>query len=481
MPLFLGIDVGTTNIAVLALDAHSGSVRALSIVRNDSEVTSEEAKARGWSEWDAEKTVKLVFKAVAAVISKVDPNSIESIGVTGQMHGVVLVSDEGRPLTPFIGWMDRRCDEIIPETGTSYIECMIEMAGKNGFSREGCIPATGYMGSTLFWMKKNRSLPKAPATACFLPDYVVMRLTGEGPFTDPTIACSSGLFDIVYKRWDASLIRRLGLQEVSFPEVKRSGDIAGLLTEEAAEETGLPAGIPVSVACGDNQACFLGSVAEKERSVLINIGTGGQVSLWTSSYMQVSGAETRCYVDEGYLLVGADTCGGGSYALLHDFFLEVGRVFFGIKSEKSLYDEMMRQASKVPFGSDGLRCKPFFDGSRLDPSRRASWLGLNRFNFTPAHMTRSLLEGIAYHFKTLYDNMISEGVPAREILVGSGNGIRRNKLLAEILSKIFNMPLNIPVKTEEAALGAAVLAASGIGEIALEEAAELIRYKRIKE
>ena len=355
------------------------------------------------------------------------------------------------------------------------------MAGKNGFSREGCIPATGYMGSTLFWMKKNRSLPKAPATACFLPDYVVMRLTGEGPFTDPTIACSSGLFDVVSKRWDANLIRRLGLQEVLFPEVKRSGDIAGLLTEEAAEETGLPAGIPVSVACGDNQACFLGSVAEKERSVLINIGTGGQVSLWTSSYMQVSGAETRCYVDEGYLLVGADTCGGGSYALLHDFFLEVGRVFFGIKSEKSLYDEMMRQASKVPFGSDGLRCKPFFGGSRLDPSRRAAWLGLNRFNFTPAHITRSLLEGIAYHFKMLYDNMISEGVPAREILVGSGNGIRRNKLLAEILSKVFNMPLNIPVKAEEAALGAAVLAASGIGEMALEEAAELIRYKRIKE
>ena len=115
MPLFLGIDVGTTNIAVLALDTHSGSVRALSIVRNDSEVTSEENKARGWSEWDAEKTVKLVFKAVAAVISKVDPSSIEGIGVTGQMHGVVLISDEGRPFTPFIGWMDRRCDEIIPE------------------------------------------------------------------------------------------------------------------------------------------------------------------------------------------------------------------------------------------------------------------------------------------------------------------------------------------------------------------------------
>jgi len=477
LSFFMGVDVGTTNIAVLVVDIHSGIIKAVSVIHNDSEVTDEKGRLKGRSEWDAEKATEIVFQAMARAAAKVDPQKIRGIGVTGQMHGTVLVSHEGHPLTPFIGWQDRRCDEKIPEKDVSYIDRMIELAGEDGFKREGCRPATGYMGSTLFWLKENHELPDEPATACFLPDYVVMRMTDHEPVTDPTNAGSSGIFDVIARKWDYSLIRRLGLQEVLLPEVRKSGEIIGGLTAEASRKTCLPQGIPVSVACGDNQASFLGGVADRRGSLLINIGTGGQISMWVPEFIEAEKAETRCYLDESYLLVGADICGGGSYALLHRFFLNVGQAFFGAKGDENLYDEMRRQAAEVPPGSEGLRCEPFFTGARFYPNRRAAWLGISESNFTPGHMVRALLEGVALHYRKLYKDALQSGVPPRRCLVGSGNGIRRNPLLAEILSAAFRMPIKIPVNPEEASFGAALLAAIGCGELDFEEAAHLIKYK----
>jgi len=475
----MGVDVGTTNIAALIIKIPPGTIEAVSVVANDSEVTDENGRMKGRSEWDAEKVTELTFKAIRETAAKVDAQRIEGIGVTGQMHGTVLVSNDNTPLTPFISWQDLRCNESMPGSVDSYIDCMLKLAGKEGFKREGCRPATGYMASTLFWMKKNDALPREPATACFLPDYIVIRMTDSTPVTDPTNAGSSGIFDIISRKWDHDLIRRLGLQEVSLPEVRRSAEIIGGLTSEISRKTGLPRGIPVAVACGDNQASFLGSVANRCDSILVNIGTGGQVSLWVPEYIEANNIETRCYLDESYLLVGADTCGGASYALLHKFFLEVGMLFFEAKGDENLYDKMTLYAAKVPSGAGGLRCEPFFAGSRLNPNLRAAWLGMDESNFTPSYMTRALLEGIAHHFKKLYGFMLQSGISPRTCMVGSGNGIRKNVLLAEIFSDIFNMPIKIPVNLEEAAFGAALLAAVGCGWLDLEEASRLVRYESI--
>ena len=473
----MGVDVGTTNIAVLVIDISSGTIKAISVIPNASEITSEKDRSRGRSEWDAEKATDLVFRAMAETASEIDPQKIIGIGVTGQMHGTVLVSQDGHPLTPFIGWKDKRCDENMPRSSKSYIHRIIELAGKDGFKREGCKLAAGYMGSTLFWLKENNALPDEPAIPCFLPDYIVTRMTDHEPVTDPTNAGSSGIFDVISRRWDYDLIRRLGLQEVSLPEVRKSGEIVGGLTTEASKKTHLPKGTSVCVACGDNQASFLGSVADRRSSLLVNIGTGGQVSVWVPEYVEAEKVETRCYLDESYLLVGADTCGGSSYALLHRFFLDVGRVFFGALGNEDLYEKMMSYAAKVSPGADGLRCEPFFAGSRLDPNRRAAWLGMNESNFTVGHMTRALLEGIAYRFRILYDLMLQSGISPRRRLVGSGNGIRKNPLLARIFSDAFNMPVWIPLNREEAAFGAALLAAVGCGELDFEAAAQLVKYE----
>ncbi|MCW4021114.1 MAG: FGGY family carbohydrate kinase [Candidatus Bathyarchaeota archaeon] len=478
MGLFMGVDMGTTKIAALLLDTSSGDIKAINVVPNRSEVTNVNDKAKGRSEWDAEKAAELTFKAIAGVTKHSALRKIEGICVTGQMHGTVLVSPDRRVLTPFIGWQDRRCDEKMRGRDISYIDRMIELAGEHGFQREGCHPATGYMGSTLFWLKENNALPSEPATACFLPDYIVMRMTGQPPVTDPTNAGSSGIFDIVSRQWDSALIRKLGIPSDLMLEVKNSGEVLGGLTAEAAEKTGLARGTPVCVACGDNQASFFGSVADRRDTALVNIGTGGQISLWVPEYTAAKEVDTRCFLDESYLLVGAGTCGGRSYALLNRFFLEVGRAFFGAKGDEELYGEMTRLAAKTPPGSDGLTCDPLFTGTRLNPNLRASWLGMSELNFTPGHLARALLEGVAQRFKTMYDGMLESAVSPRVRLVGSGNGVRKNQLLAKILSDKFGMPLQVPVNTEETALGAAILSAIGCRELQdFEDAVHIVKFE----
>src|SRR5262249_10305933 len=145
-------------------------------------------------------------------------------------------------------------------------------------------------------------------------------LTGRAPVTDPTCAASAGVFDVGAGTWDAAMIEALGLPRALFSEVRQSGDFLGGLTAEAAARTGLPEGLPVFVGIGDNQASFLGSVAQREDTMLVNVGTGGQVTAFTDTFRYDPRLETRPFPRGGFLVVAAGLCGGGSYAVLERFF-----------------------------------------------------------------------------------------------------------------------------------------------------------------
>jgi len=485
MAFHLGVDVGTTKIAAVVVDSTSGREVVVKDVPNDTETTSAADKARGRSEWDAAASMKRAFECIASAVVGARGGEIEGIGVTGQMHGMVLLAD-GSPVSPFFGWQDRRCQEMLPGRDVNYIDRMMQLAGVGGFAGTGCPPATGYMGSTLFWLAQNgdarvtRSAAGAArdhVMACFLPDYLVLRLTGRGPVTDPTDAAGAGVLDVTTGAWNKALISKLGLKTDIFPPILKSGAVAGGLTAEAAKALGLKAGIPVCVACGDNQAGFAGSVADPPDSILVNIGTGAQVSAWVPGCPSAENLDTRPHVDGGYLLVGAPLCGGVSYAFLRNFLLAVGRSFFGARGDEDIYERMNSLAAAVPAGADGLRCEPLFTGSRLDPQRRASWNGMSPANFTPGHFARAILEGVAEQVRLHYADMLGGGMKPRRQLICTGNGVRRNSLLAEILSNAFQMPLRVTVSTEESAFGAALLAAVGSGEFAsLRDAAKLVAY-----
>lgn len=454
---YIGIDLGTTSVTVLLLDTESGEMKLRETVDNDTETTTLDDRQKGRSEWHADGMVDRVFQAIKNLAARFpEKQHIEGIGVTGQQHGMVLIDKTGRTTGPFIGWQDRRCHEEL-SPGVSYLDRM-HSSGGDAFARSEYLPARGYMGSTLYWLSQTGSLP-GKVTASFAPDYLVSRLCGSRPVTDPTNASGSGVFDVINRVWNESLINSLGLPKTIWPEVRPSCSWAGMLNAEGAKQTGLQAGIPVTVACGDNQASFAGSVSAYEESVLVNIGTGGQVSVYSQDPLRMDGLLVRPYLKYGYLLVGAGLTGGRAYGIWESFVRAIGKQIFDVDEDLDIYTMLNELAAKAPPGCDGLRCEPVFTGSLKEPGRRGLWIGIDDTNLTLGHMTRALLEGMADQFRIMYKAMITNGVVPRPQFIGAGNGVRKNLLLCNILSDAFDMPLSVVRHNEEAAVGAALCAA----------------------
>src|SRR5439155_1028994 len=218
-------------------------------------------------------------------------------------------------------------------------------------------------------------------------------------------AAAVGQVDVTAGDGDRAAIAALGVSPAMFPPVRPSGEFLAGLTLEMAVATGLAAGLPVFVGIGDNQASFLGSVGDPAGAVLVNVGTGGQVAAFTDQFAYDPLLETRPFPRGGFLLVAAGLCGGASYSALERFFRQVGADLFAAKTDEPLYEIMNRLAAEVPAGADGLQCEPFFTGTRARPELRASVGGASAANFTPGHLTRAVLEGMARSFRDGYDRI----------------------------------------------------------------------------
>ncbi|MCY3019109.1 MAG: FGGY-family carbohydrate kinase [Planctomycetota bacterium] len=262
----------------------------------------------------------------------------------------------------------------------------------------------------------------------------------------------------------------LNLPSTLFPEVHEATQALGTLNAGVAKTLGLPACIPVFGPVGDSQAAFLGSMAGERAGAapaggaFVNIGTGAQVAARSDRFLYAPPLETRPLPGKGYLLVGAQPSGGAAYAALERFFQMVLVQFAGAAGAPpvgALYDRMNVLAASVPSGADGLLCRPLFWGTRAAPEVRASWIGLSSLNFTPAHLTRALLEGMVELLREDLDRIVqATGTPLR-CGVGCGNGLRKNPLLRAILAEKLGFPIAVPLCAEEAAVGAATLAAVG--------------------
>ena len=477
MGVVIGVDVGTTKITSLALDVDTGDVLAVSTSPNDARVTSAADEAHGRSEWNAERILQTTCQSVRDLGQQLGARrrAVIALGITGQQHGVVVVDDILRSRTPFINWQDRRGEEDCPGTGRTFTQEAIHRTGEGAAARTGCRLATGYLGLTLFWLRLNGLLPSV-GTACFIADWVASQLTGERPATEPSNAGSSGIFDSAHRRWDLPSVAALELPDGLLPPVREADQPFGAINAAGAAATGLAVGVPVAAAVGDNQASFIGSVADLEQSVLVNVGTGGQVAAYTDRFLYAPPLETRPFPFGGNLLVNAGLCGGYSYAVLEKFFRAVGEQLFGLRVGESLFDKMNALAGSVPGGAGGLECEPLFTGTRHEPERRAVWSGASPENWTPGHVVRALLEGMARVFRDGYEQISQASGTSRSRLAGAGNGLRENAVLAQCIAERFGLPLALPRHREEAAVGAALLATVATGIFpTLAAAARLVR------
>ena len=464
MPLTVGVDIGTTKTCALALETETGDVVALGHAETPS--ADPGPLAFGRREFDPHAMADAVAAALqqCAVRLGARVGEVAGLAFTGQQHGGLLVDPGLRPLTPFINWQDGRGGEPAPGGGT-WLESAAARMGPEAWRVTACRLASGYLGLTLHWLARQGSLP-AGARACFTTDYRAALLTGGEPLTDPTMAASSGLLDVRRRAWSAPMLEALGLFEGLLPPLREAGEPLGSLTSDWSRRIGLPSRLPLFVGLGDNQAGFLGSVPSPEGAELVNVGTGAQVARYSAEAPPPVAdlppeLEIRPYPGAGVLVVYAEVSGGRSYAALEGLFASVLEGFGVTVAKEQVYARMAELAAQAPPGAGGLLCDSRFAGTRSVPSHRGSLTGLSEASLTPACLARAVLEGMAasLHEGSAAITRLVGHPPAS--LIGAGNGIRRNTLLAQLLSRQFSLPLALPPRSEEAALGAAMVAGWG--------------------
>lgn len=428
--LYSGIDIGTTTICGAVIE--SDGCRCLEAI-TETNKTALPAE----NEWERlqapEKIIGIVTSIADRLIGKYP--DIAGIGVTGQMHGIVYVGKDGKSVSPLYTWQDGRGDRAF-RNGKTYSQYMSERIGSK--------ISSGYGTATHFYNTINGVLPDRAVSFCTISDYAVMRLCGiERPYMHASNAASLGCFDLKKQCFRKESAALFGFDLSFFPSVT-----------SAATVTGRYRGIPVTVSLGDNQASFIGSGADAD-SVLVNIGTGSQISL-ISGYTETEGSiELRPFDGERYLLVGSSLSGGRAYAVLESLFRAVAEMV-GAKPE-SMYpymDKLLENCSE----ESTLAVSTLFDGTRNDPSARGSIGNIGISNFTPTQLMLGFLNGIATELYRLY---IAMGAPAKSKLIGAGNGIRRNRMLQRCFQNCFDRDLVISPFHEEAACGAAIFASGG--------------------
>ena len=448
----LGIDLGTTTVSVVMMDGESGAILGSRTVAHQGFLDGHipESKIQ-----DPNRMFDVV-KTASAELSE-EFGAPECIGLTGQMHGMLYVDAQGEAVSPLYIWQDG-CGNLPMENGESYASFL---------RKSGGAASAGFGLTTHFYLQKNGMIPENAVKMVTICDYVGMKLCGSShAVIAKDMAASWGCFDLRQRRFLVSEMEALGVDTSYLPELMEKHGIMGHTSE----------GIPVIVSLGDNQASVLGSVSDLCDTVLINIGTGSQVSMGTESYHDVSGSiELRPCVEGTSLLVGSGLCGGRAYAMLEQFYREVAG------SEEAMYDRMASQAKafREKYGSDAAwKVKTTFSGTRSNPTEKGSITGIGVENFHPGAMTLGVIGGIVEELHEMYIEMCRVTGRKATKLVGSGNGIRKNKLMQKLAEEIFGMPLAIPQYQEEAAYGAALYALAATGKEDFSRMQKKIRYHK---
>ena len=434
----IGIDIGTTTISLVVLDAEKKMVLESRTISNGTFIET-------GNDWERiQEPVKIIEKAVGVLNELLAAHKdVETIGLTGQMHGIVYLDKDGECVSQLYTWQDGRGAQ--PEfNGKSIVQEVHE--------KTGLTVSTGFGLVTHLYHCRKGIVPEGAATFCSIGDYLGMKLTGrKTPLVHASNAGSFGLnlFDSEKGKFRKAVLEQLGMDTSILPEV--TGDVAVL---------GKYKGIPVTAALGDNQASFLGSVGFKENTILLNIGTSGQISVLSDQLFSGEGIEARPFVNGKYLLVGASLCGGRAYATLEKFFRRFMKKATG--NDEPLYGLLEEMAREGKEQSDKMEVSTQFDGTRINPDIRGGIKNLSEENFTPEGLTYGVLHGMIKELYDMYQIIYkATGIEVNH-LVASGNGLRKNQVLQEISSEMFGAELSLAIYQEEAACGAAVSSAMGV-------------------
>lgn len=440
----LGIDVGTGGTRALILDERG---RVISSATEDHRAFA--SPQIGWAEQDPCDWWRACGLAVRRALAqaKLRSDQISCAGLSGQMHGAVLLDEQDHVVRPALIWCDvrteKQCRELTTQIGA---ENLIQLT---------CNPAlTNFTLTKCLWVRENEPENWRRVRSLMLPkDYVRFRLTGERA-TDMADASGTLLLDVAHRRWSKEMLKLVQMEESLLPGLYESPEICGRISEAGAAATGLQKGTPVVAGAGDQAAGAIGMGVVSPGTVSATIGTSGVVLAATDrpALDSKGRVHTFCHAVPGrWIAMGVTQAAGLSLRWFRDQF-----------GSGQSYETLTAEAASAPPGCDGLLWAPYLMGERtpyLDPAARGMLVGLTA-SHTRGHVIRAILEGVAFSLRDTFTIFQEMEVPVMTIRLGGGGA--RSALWRQIQADTYRQPVETVEAEEGAAYGAAILAGVGV-------------------
>jgi xylulokinase len=457
MAYLIGVDIGTSGTKTVVFDLQGNTLGSALY-----EYPMYQPKM-GWAEQDPDDWWKGTYTTIARVLSEtgIKKSEVKGIGLSGQMHGMVLLDKNNEVLRPSIIWCDQRtqpqCDKIMDIVGRKRL---IEITANPAL--------TGFTAGKVMWVKDNQPEIYEKIAKILLPkDYVRYMLTGEFA-TEVSDASGMQYLDVAKREWSMEVTAKLGVEYEWLPTVYESYEISGKVSKRAAELCGLAEGTPVGGGGGDQAAGAVGNGIVKSGIMSATIGTSGVIFAHTDEIViEPTGCmQSFCHAVPGaWHIMGVTNSAGYSYRWLRDEICALEKVM-AERLGTDPYELMGQQAAQAEVGSKGLIYLPYLMGERaphLDPEARGVFFGLSS-SHDRRHMIRSVMEGVAYSLLDNLNLMRSLGIDSKEIRASGGGG--RSGLWRQIMADTFGTDICTINSKEGPALGVALLAGVGVGEYA---------------
>ncbi|HAX98522.1 MAG TPA: xylulokinase [Candidatus Atribacteria bacterium] len=443
MSSFIGIDLGTQSVKVVL---YSEAGHLLSLAQRDYPILTPQL---GFAEQEPEVWWKQTFSALQEVIHSVSNREIKAVSFSGQMHGLVMLDKNYKPVCPAIIWADQRSEKEV--------HFIREKLGPRLAPIAGSDIATGFMAASLCWIKKHRPELYEKTHWVILPkDYLKIKL-GLEPSSDVADAASTLLFDIKQRNWSDEIIKELDLKPSLFPPIYESAQIIGQVSPTVQNELGITGDAFVIAGAGDQHCAALGNGIINEGEILITIGTGGQVftAIQKPIVDSLLRIHTFCHaVPQTWHLLGASLCAGLSLSWFKKSVLDNNHHTFD-------YSTLDEEAARGIVGTNGLIFLPYLIGERTphrDSLARGAFINLH-LTHQRGDMVRAIMEGVSMAIKDSVSIFEELGIQRKKFIFAGGGA--KSLLWRSILSSFLEHPLQTTKVKEEAATGAAILAMVG--------------------
>jgi len=462
---WLGVDVGTGGSRAIVLDSGGKEVAAVSVPHE--EMTMEQPL---WAEQRPENWADASFEAIRMALARagIGGGQVRGVGLSGQMHGLVILDRDHQVIRPALIWCDQRSQ--------AQVDWINERLGAAKVLEYTANPVlTGFTLPKLLWVRDCEPRNFERVRHILLPkDYLRFRLTDELA-TEVSDASGTAMFDVVRRRWSIEMMDGLGLDRSILPRVYESADITGTVSEQAAALTGLAAGTPVAGGGGDQAASAVGNGVVEPGDVSCTLGTSGVIfaHMEDVAYDPHGRVHTFCHaVREKWHVMGVTQGAGLSLQWFRNQF-----------APGMSYDELLAEAAQSPPGARGLYWLPYLMGERtphLDPTARGGWIGLTAKHTRP-DLIRALIEGVTYSQKDGLDLVAALGANVASVRASGGGA--RSPIWRQILADVLGRPVVTMASQEGSALGAAILAMVATGEFAAvpEACGAIVRERDIVE